>query len=121
MRKMIFAAMLLLLTARGAQAAPFEFKSYSFANYGSPFRLILNTADDLDAAISGGPAKLFGAEQTATLFDLLQEGPTSHSDEYNTNSTQRVAFSAAAIYNPADPLSTDSPKIGAKNFSVEHR
>ena len=37
MKNVIFAAALLLLTARVGQAGVYEFKSYSLANFGSPF------------------------------------------------------------------------------------
>ena len=112
MKNLIFAAVLLSLTARVAQAGLYEFKSYSFANYGSPFTYVPNTEDDLVAALTGG-AFNFG-DGSATLSELFQDGPTSWSDEYDPGTGMHVAFSAEAEFRPAELLPNSAPGIGQK-------
>jgi hypothetical protein len=113
MKKIVFAAVLLLLAVRGAQAAP-EFKAYAWANYGSPFTYVPTKASDLTSALNGGVFPL-GGEGPATLDELFAIGQTSWADEYDTNSQQHVAFSASAVSRPPEePLSGEAPGIGAK-------
>jgi PEP-CTERM motif len=112
MKKTIFAAVLLLLTARVARADDGEFRSYSIANYGSPFTYVPTTDDDLTSALTGGPVSS-GGSPIGTFNQVLQLGPTSVSDDYQPGTDLHVAYSAAAVYRPAEPPST-APGIGAK-------
>ena len=114
MKNLILAAVLLSLTARVAQAQSgiYDFKAYSFANYGSPFYYVETTPEDLTSAIKGGA--MGGNWGETTLDELFQIGQISHSDEYDPGTNLHVAFSAEAVFRPAEPLSTDSPGIGAK-------
>lgn len=112
MKRMIFAVVLMLLPAGVAQAGVFEYKAFSWANYGSPFVYRATTADDLASALNGG-AFLF-SDGTATLDDLFQNGQTSFSQEYDVGGGLHVAFAAESFYHPAEPLSTAAPGIGAK-------
>lgn len=114
MKNVILAAVLLLLTARVAQAQSglYDFKAYSFANYGSPFYYVETTPEDLRSAINGGA--MGGNWGSTTLDELFQIGQTSFSQEYDVGGGLHVAFSAEAVFRPAEPLSTASPGIGAK-------
>jgi hypothetical protein len=113
MKNLLLAAVLLLLTAHVAQAGDYEFKAYSWANFGSPFNYVPTTKDDLVSAITGGVFPL-GGEGPATLEELFQIGQTSWSDEYDVGGGLHVAFSAAAEFRPAELLPNSAPGIGAK-------
>jgi len=112
MKNTIFAAVLLLLTARGAHGV-YEFRSYTLANYGSPFTYMPTTADDLISSLNGGLVNS-GGIHAGTLDELLQEGPASWSDAYDPAPGHHVAYSASTVFRPAEPLSTAAPGIGAK-------
>jgi hypothetical protein len=112
MKNMILAGVLMLLTAQVAQAGVYEFKAYSFANFGSPFTYVPTTEDELQSALLGGDYN-FGDGQ-ATLNELFQIGQTSWSDEYDVGGGLHVAFAAEAVHRPAEPLSGAAPGIGAK-------
>lgn len=111
MQKLIFAALLLSLTARVSHA-DYEFKAYSWANYGTPFLYVPNTEDDLVSAITGGSFRL--GDGPATLAELFQIGQTSWSDSYDVGGGLHVAFSAAAEFRPAELLPNSAPGIGAR-------
>ncbi|MCC7084842.1 MAG: PEP-CTERM sorting domain-containing protein [Pirellulales bacterium] len=120
MKNLTFAAVL-LLTARVAQAQTgiYDFKAYSFANYGSPFYYVATTAKDLASAIDGGA--MGGNWGSTTLDELFQIGQISFSDEYDLSSGLHVKFSAEAVHHEAEPLSTDPPGIGAKAFASNNQ
>jgi hypothetical protein len=119
MKNLIFAAVLLLLTVRVSQAQVYDFKAYSFANFGSPFYYVPTTADDLKSAINGGA--MGGNWGSTTLDELFQIGQTAWSDEYDVGAGLHVKFSAEAVHHEAEPLSTDPPGIGAKTFASNNQ
>jgi hypothetical protein len=121
MKNVILAAVLLLSTARGAQADVFDFKAYSWANFGSPFTYFPTTKGDLASAINGGYVPLGGEPPGGTLNDLFQIGQTARSDEYDVGGGLHVKFSSEAVHHEAEPLSTDPPGIGAKAFASNNQ
>jgi hypothetical protein len=123
MKIVMLAAALLLLTARvgQGQAQVYEYKAYSFANFGSPFFYVPTTAEDLESAINGGYVPLGGEPTRGTLNDLFQIGQTAWSDEYDVGGGLHVKFSSEAVHHEAEPLSTDPPGIGAKAFASNNQ
>jgi hypothetical protein len=121
MKRMIFAAALVLLAARVGEAQVYEYKAYSWANFGSPFFYRPTTKDELASAINGGFVPLGGEPTQGTLDDLFQIGQTSWSDEYDVGGGLHVKFSAEAVHHEAEPLSTDPPGIGAKAFASNNQ
>lgn len=114
MKHFTFALVLLLLTAQVGEAQVYEYKAYSWANYGSPFTYTPTSKGELRTAINGGFVPLGGEPTQGTLDDLFQIGQTSWSDDYDVGGGLHVSFSADAVYRPAEPLSIESPGIGAK-------
>lgn len=121
MKNVILAAMLLLLTAQVGEAQVYEYKAYSWANFGSPFTFFPTTKGELASAIDGGYVPLGGEPTRGTLNDLFQIGQTAWSDEYDVGGGLHVKFSSEAVHHEAEPLSTDPPGIGAKAFASNNQ
>jgi hypothetical protein len=119
MKNLILAAALVLLSARVGQAQPYEFKAYSFANFGSPFYYVPTTAEELESAVKGGA--IGGNWGETKLDELFQIGQTSWTDEYDVGGGLHVKFSAEAVHHPPRHLSFAAPRIGAKAFASNNQ